>query len=128
MTFSNEWHKPDSAFGNRILTNPQQPATTAAERRSHDRILTHFHATAFCHDRYQSVVVRNISPGGLMMSNAFGLAVGDNVVISTLTGHPYTGRVAWSVAPFTGLAFTSPISLDDPLFKHRLPTQDVSTD
>jgi len=52
-----------------------------------------------------------------MMADAFGLAIGDAVTVTTLSNRSYAGTVAWSVAPFTGMAFKHPIKEDDPLFK-----------
>jgi len=128
--------RSDICFGQRLFAEPLLPRTprpvygppldstgqdrgrtqAGYDRRLHDRVKTRFHANAYCHGRFQTVLVRNVSFGGLMMRDAFGLGVGDPVTVRTLAGRSYTGRVVWSVIPWTGLAFDEPLDADDPVF------------
>ena len=96
--------------------SPERPRS-GSERRKHERSQTRIRASVFCHGRHQCIVIRNISSGGLKMENAFGLAVGDKVRISTLKGESYSGVVAWSVSPYTGVKFDTPLDPEDPLFR-----------
>ncbi len=73
------------------------------------RALLHFRA------RYQSVLVRDVSPGGMKLEKAFGLMPGDIVTVELLSGRALQAKVMWSVAPFCGLAFENPLDLQDPL-------------
>ena len=73
------------------------------------RVLLHFRA------RYQSVIVRDVSPGGMKLEKAFGLMPGDIVTIELLSGRAFQGKVIWSVAPFCGLAFENTLEQQDPL-------------
>ena len=123
-------HRPrDNDFGQRAGLSIQRPSDRSsgsmpnriteneADRRLDERVHTSFRANVFCHDRYQTIMVQNVSCGGLMMANAFGLATGDSVIVTTLSGRCYKGRVAWSVSPYTGVKFDTRISPDDPLFQ-----------
>ncbi|MEL7543084.1 MAG: PilZ domain-containing protein [Pseudomonadota bacterium] len=94
-------------------------SSKAAERRDHERIEVRARATAHAHGIFQTVLIRNVSRGGVMLDTAFGLAVGDTVILRTINGHAYPGRVAWSVSPYTGISFDDPIESDDPLFSPR---------
>ncbi len=128
MNRLNMKQKPETSFGqrpNRTAPSSQRPmapvaasqATSEDERRLDERVATSFRANVYCHGRYQSIVVQNVSCGGLMMVNAFGLARGDNVTVTTLDGRTYAGRVAWTVSPYTGIKFDTRIAHDDLLFE-----------
>lgn len=118
-----------SSFGQRTEPDaPTSPGTTAwtpshrgcsEDRRQHERVQVTVRASAYCHGRHQPIFIRDVSCGGLMMANAFGLAIGDVVTVTTLTGERYHGRVAWSVAPYTGMKFDNRIDETDPIFTRR---------
>ncbi|MEO0619552.1 MAG: PilZ domain-containing protein [Pseudomonadota bacterium] len=96
-----------------------RPSASLADRRDHERIDIRARATAHAHGVFQTVLIRNVSCGGVMLETAFGLAIGDSVVIRTMNGNAYAGLVAWSVSPYTGVSFDVPITRDDPLFAPR---------
>jgi hypothetical protein len=83
--------------------------------RTTERRDTKMHAIVHCRGRFQSVGIRDISPGGMKLENAFGLLPGDVVMIELLSRRTIGGTVVWAVAPYTGIAFDQPLSEDDPL-------------
>jgi hypothetical protein len=67
------------------------------------------------HGRMQSVLIRDISCGGMKIQNAFGLMPGDAIRVELLTRRSFEGMVAWSVPPYCGIKFNNPLAEDDPL-------------
>jgi hypothetical protein len=90
-----------------------EPSTT--EARKFKRETTRKNAIFYSHDRMQSVLIRDISCGGMKVQNAFGLMPGDAIRIELLTRRSFEGTVAWSVPPYCGVKFNKPLSVDDPL-------------
>jgi len=90
---------------------------TSAEDRSFERRSIRKHAILHCHDRVQTIVIRDISVGGMKIQNAFGLLTGDPVKIELLTRRVLDGTVAWSIPPYCGVKFNAPLSEDDPLLR-----------
>jgi PilZ domain len=96
---------------------------TGQSRFSHDRAFlrtsgrrdTKMHAIVHCRGRFQSVGIRDISPGGMKLESAFGLLPRDIITIELLSRRTIGATVAWAVAPDTGIAFDQPLSEDDPL-------------
>lgn len=86
-----------------------------AEGRASERRGIRRHAILHCHDRVQTVVIRDISAGGMKVQNAFGLIPGDIVKIELLTRRTFDGKVAWSVPPYCGIRFDTRMSESDPL-------------
>ena len=54
------------------LPPPRRPAGLA-EGRASERHAIRKHAILHCHDRVQTVLIRDISAGGMKIQNAFGL-------------------------------------------------------
>jgi PilZ domain len=79
------------------------------------------HAILHCHDRVQTVVVRDISAGGVKIQNAFGLVPGDPITLELLTRRTLEGEIAWSVPPYCGIKFYTPLRSDDPLLTMTAP-------
>ena len=79
------------------------------------------HAILHCHDRVQTVVIRDISAGGLKIQNAFGLVPGDPITLELLTRRTLEGEIAWSVPPYCGVKFNTPLEGDDPLLAMTAP-------
>lgn len=92
---------------------PEEPAW--ADARSSQRSAIHKHAILNSHNRAQTVVIRDISTGGMKVQNAFGLIEGDVVTIELLTRRALTGKVAWSVPPYCGIKFDTELAASDPL-------------
>ena len=98
----------------------EQSAAAAAkagstEGRTSERQGIRKHAILHCHDRVQTVLIRDISAGGVKIQNAFGLVTGDPVQVELLTRRTFEGKVAWSVPPYCGIEFNTPLAQDDPL-------------
>ena len=74
-----------------------EPSTT--EGRNFKRETIRKNAILYSHDRMQSVLIRDISCGGMKVQNAFGLIPGDAIRIELLTRRAFEGTVAWSVPP-----------------------------
>jgi hypothetical protein len=85
------------------------------DARSDERHQIRKHAILQCRDRTQTVLVRDISRTGMKVQNAFGLVAGDAVSIEFLTRRTFEGTVVWSVPPYCGIEFTTPLAEDDPL-------------
>lgn len=51
----------------------------------------------------------------MKLKNAFGLVPGDVISVELLSSRKLMGTVAWSVAPYTGIAFDEPLADDDQL-------------
>src|SRR5262245_10920619 len=90
----------------------------SASRRS-DRQSVHKHAILHAHDRTQSVLIRDISAGGMKIQNAFGLMPGDEVRVELLTRRGFAGKIAWSLPPFCGIKFDTVLDSDDPLLRMK---------
>jgi len=101
--------------------NEQSAAATLADERASERRGIRKHAILHCHDRAQTVLIRDISAGGMKVQNGFGLATGDAVRIELLTRRAFDGTVAWSVPPYCGIRFSIPLSEDDPLLASYAP-------
>jgi hypothetical protein len=67
------------------------------------------------HDRFQRITIHNVSQGGMQLKDAFGLMPGDVITVELLSRRTFDGTVAWSVAPYTGIAFDEPLADDDPM-------------
>jgi hypothetical protein len=78
-------------------------------------------AVVHCHGRFQSIIIRDISRGGAMLENAFGLMSGDAVVVELLSGRSFAAQVMWAVANFCGVAFQELLSENDPALAPHLP-------
>jgi hypothetical protein len=90
-----------------------------SERRSSARHKARWEAVLIIHGRFQRIIIHNISCSGMKLKNAFGLVPGDVVTVELLSDRTLVGTVAWSVAPYTGVAFDEPLSEDDPLLISR---------
>jgi PilZ domain len=94
------------------------PGMRSSERRGIKK-----HAILTCHDREQSITIRDISAGGMKIQNAFGLAPGDTVRIELLTRRGFDGKVAWAVSPYCGIKFNTPLSETDPILTPAAPRE-----
>lgn len=86
-----------------------------SHRRAHSRREVTFNAIAHCRGRFQSIVIRDISRGGMKLQNAFAFMSGDMVRVELLTGRGFEGRIAWSIHPFCGFVFQTLIDEWDAL-------------
>jgi len=77
---------------------------------------TRWDAVLYVHGRFQNIIIHNISRSGMKLKNAFGLVPGDVVSVELVSHRIFDGTVVWSVAPYTGIAFTEFLEEDDPIF------------
>lgn len=61
------------------------------------------------------VVIRNLSRGGMMLENAFGLMDGDRVRVALMSGRLLEGRIVWTLAPYCGFKFDTALAGSDGL-------------
>jgi PilZ domain len=62
-------------------------------------------------------VVRDVSPGGMMIDAHFSLDIGQSVAIALLDDHELTGTVAWKDGNLLGVRFATEIPVDQILAK-----------
>ncbi len=93
----------------------QALSSDAIKRRLFERQPTRMRAIVHFRAHFQSVLIRDVSTGGMKLEKAFGLIAGDSVTIELLSGRSLQAKVIWSVAPFCGLAFEKTLDQRDPL-------------
>ena len=93
---------------------PTAARTEQALRRQHERRSAAVTALVHSHGRFQTVSILDFSTGGVQIQGAFGVAVGDQVVIELLSGHRLGARVAWSLGSRVGASFVPALSADSP--------------
>lgn len=76
---------------------------------------TRWDAVLYMHGRFQNIIIHNISRSGMKLKNAFGLVPGDVMSVELVSHRIFDGTVVWSVAPYTGIAFTEFLEDDDPI-------------
>jgi hypothetical protein len=72
-------------------------------------------------DRAQTILIRDISRGGMKIQNAFGLMTGDTIRIELVTRRAFAGTVAWAQPPYCGIKFAMELAEDDPLLTTHAP-------
>ena len=72
-------------------------------------------------DRTQTILIRDISRGGMKIQNAFGLMVGDPIRIELITRRAFDGTVVWAQPPYCGIKFATELAEDDPLLMPHTP-------
>lgn len=87
------------------------------ELRAHLRVSVDIAATVECHDRLQPVRIKNVSQGGMLIEGAYNLFTDDEVVIRTLRGRAFAGRVAWALNSHCGIQFFEQLDRMDPILK-----------
>ncbi len=88
---------------------------TLPTRRTFERRNTWVHALMHFGGRTQSVIIRDVSRGGIKIEFAYGLVPGDQIEIELTSGRKLEGTVAWSVAAYCGVEFPAPLAEDDPV-------------
>lgn len=82
-------------------------------RRTFERRNTWVHALLHFEGRTQTIIIRNISRGGMRIEFAYGLMPGDKIEIELTSTRKLEATVAWSVAAYCGVEFPSPLAEDD---------------
>lgn len=94
---------------------PPSAEQNLSERRAFARQKTRWDAVLYVHGRFQNIIIHNISRSGMKLKNAFGLVPGDVMSVELVSHRIFDGTVVWSVAPYTGIAFTEFLEDDDPI-------------
>jgi hypothetical protein len=100
---------------------PAKAEGTWADGRSSERRPIRKHAILHYQDRTQTILIRDISRGGMKIQNAFGLMAGDVVRIELITRRAFEGKVAWSQPPYCGIRFSTELDEDGPLLTVHEP-------
>lgn len=79
--------------------------------RSNVRIRGFLH----CHGRFQGVLIKDISRGGMMIEGAFGVAPGDKIVMEMLSGRRVSAKIVWVISPRAGVMFDETLTNTDGL-------------
>lgn len=101
-------------------TDPMADITDRVERRTHIRSVKVMRVARLRDIRLDTEtlgLVRDISPGGMMIETLGPLEVGRSITIALLDDQELTGEVIWCEGTTVGVQFTSEISVDDILAK-----------
>ena len=104
-------------------TGPVADVTGRVERRAHVRsvkVMRVARLKDICVDAESLGLVRDISPGGMMIEALVPLEVGQSISIALLDDQELTGEVIWCEGTTVGVQFASEISVDDILAKPAL--------
>jgi hypothetical protein len=88
---------------------------TLPTRRTFERRSTWVQAVAHCEGKHQSIIVRDVSRGGIKIEFAYGLSEGDEIIVELMSGRLLQGTVVWSLAAYCGVAFHTLLAEDDPV-------------
>jgi hypothetical protein len=80
--------------------------------RVHKRIPTQIRAVLYIRETFQSVLIRDVSRGGVGLTGAHGLFPGDEVEIRLVTGLYLRGVVRWWLNGHCGIAFETLLEED----------------
>ena len=104
-------------------TGPVADVTGRVERRAHVRSVKVMRVARLKDIRVNAEslgLVRDISPGGMMIEALVPLEVGQSISIALLDDQELTGEVIWCEGTTVGVQFASEISVDDILAKPAL--------
>jgi len=73
------------------------------------------HALLHSKGQTQSIIIRDVSRGGMKFEFAYGLKPGDEVEIELTSARKLRGTIVFSVAAYCGVEFPTPLAEDDPL-------------
>jgi hypothetical protein len=94
-------------------------APAPPERRRETRHLTILRVGAIiAGGRRELCLIRNISVGGLMAHVYSGHLIGEKVAIELRSGNPVEGSVVWTDGSNIGVAFQTPIDVEEMLSSH----------
>ena len=88
---------------------------SVAKRRTFERCNAWVHARLHFGNHAQTVVIRDVSQGGMKIEYAYGLTPGDKVTIEIDASRALDATVDWPVATYCGIEFDTPLAEGDPL-------------
>ena len=95
------------------------PAAESVLRRS-ARVAVAIRAVLYHGEKFQPVVIQDISAGGARLHGCDCLMVSDPVTIRLLSGRALQARVRWWLGGACGVQFDTPLSEQDALLSGRL--------
>lgn len=107
-------------FSNPVDTNPVADATCHLDRREHARSVRVMRIARLKDIRVHAEclgLVRDVSPGGMMIDAFFPLEIGQSISIALLDDQELTGEIMWRDGTTVGVQFTAEIAVDDILAK-----------
>ena len=98
------------------------PSTTdsarpGAEVRKYARLRVREAAIVYYRKTFRSVVIVDVSKGGVALEGAGGLFAGDRVNITTVSGHSVLGVVRWWLAGRCGIQFDEELDERAPFYR-----------
>ena len=107
--------QPDAPPGAPELVDEVRPSHQC--RRSFPRRPVRWNAIIYHRARIggSPILIRNISRGGMMLENAFGLIQRDRVRVVLMSGRMFEGEIMWTLAPYCGFKFDRELLEDDSL-------------
>src|SRR5436853_6830856 len=88
-------------------------ADETPERRSSERTHKILPCIVRIGDRYTEATILNLSPDGAMIDGIGGVQMGQSVQVQFGTLGWVAAKVAWAIEPRCGIAFLSPIDLEE---------------
>ncbi len=106
-----------AASNEAIVPSPTGFDHPATEVRKHDRLRVREAAIIYYRKTFQSVVIVDVSKGGVALEGAGGLFTGDRVNITTLSGNSVPGVVRWWLAGRCGIQFDEELDERAPFWR-----------
>ncbi|MGI9456284.1 MAG: PilZ domain-containing protein [Aeoliella sp.] len=97
------------------IANPAE--VKFCDRRSELRFEVRINANVSHNDFSNNSQITNLSFSGMRIKTKLGLMRGDLVIVTTLNGRSYPGRVIWSIYPLVGLVFDEKLAFNDPIIE-----------
>ena len=88
-------------------------APLSEKLRRHERVAVNIRAILYHGDRFKTVMIRNISNGGVGIDGCGALMPHDQVSIGLLNGRTIDAVVRWWFAGACGVQFIEPLKMDD---------------
>lgn len=107
-------------FSNPVDDDPSSDVTGYLDRREHARSVRVMRVARLKDIRVHAEclgLVRDVSPGGMMIDALFPLEVGQSISIALLDDQELTGEIMWRDGTTVGVQFTSEIPVDEILAK-----------
>jgi hypothetical protein len=111
------FRSPDLTLAMRQVQKLLAPSehVSQIELRRYERWPVHWSAVLRSPTVGQTVLVEDVSPGGLRMRAKGALRLGDALVVELPSRDELTGNIAWLRGSQCGVAYRCPLSPDDPL-------------
>ncbi len=102
--------------GTELSLNRDFNFPTWAQKRRHRRVMLNDIGSALIDGRVHTVLITDISVGGLGLDFTEGVRKGDAITVTLSTGRSFQGRISWSAGTRSGLQFDEALPHNDILF------------